>query len=338
MPASKDQTATWKMRARQLQRFHAQNPPHVYAEIITKEDLARARVLSPDASILEKDEQRWPDNWAITDRSLRSFLGKKYWKDLPQNADGNPSHTQLQGPPVDGNAEVRDEEEAEGEEAEEAEEDEEVEDDVADGDDGGDDDDRRGEEGEQIERDGKRNEDERERAKRDTNDGTEFREGEALPTNFKIAGSTQRGHRCNSGIINNETQLRKGEEHRVNFGTGSNHRPGWVSSTINNHGTQLGDGQAHQTNLLGTSSNHRASWRSSIMNDNSVANRVFHLPFSQSVNNGHQSRHNVAFQQAEEEKGGEEDTGVFSLEEIGECLEHMKRERRKKKRESLMEQ
>ncbi|KAK1566107.1 uncharacterized protein LY79DRAFT_595091 [Colletotrichum navitas] len=113
--------------------------------------------------------------------------------------------------------------------------------------------------------------------------------------------------------------------------------------------------EAHPATVCTAGSKHGDDRRGGTKN--AISNRSawpFHLPFSQAVNAGHQSStreddtrqgdkhgygqrglprgHELDSQKVEEE------TGVFSLEEIGECLEHMKRERRKKQREHGMGQ
>ncbi|EFQ36078.1 uncharacterized protein GLRG_11222 [Colletotrichum graminicola M1.001] len=112
--------------------------------------------------------------------------------------------------------------------------------------------------------------------------------------------------------------------------------------------------EAHPATVCTAGSNHGGDRCGGIKN--AISNHSvwpFHLPFSQAVKAGHQSSREGDTCQGERRHYGqqayprghepdsqkvEEETGVFSLEEIGECLEHMKRERRKKQREHGMGQ
>ncbi|KAL0764320.1 hypothetical protein CaCOL14_013162 [Colletotrichum acutatum] len=74
----------WVWRARQLQRFAAQDPPHEYANCITKAHLRRAKLLAPDPTEMDPDEPMWPENWGQLPQSLPSFLTRGEWVSLPE--------------------------------------------------------------------------------------------------------------------------------------------------------------------------------------------------------------------------------------------------------------
>ncbi|UQC76888.1 uncharacterized protein CLUP02_18403 [Colletotrichum lupini] len=79
----------WVWRARQLQRFAAQDPPHEYANCITKAHLRRAKLLAPDPTEMDPDEPMWPEKWGLLPQSLPSFLTRGEWVSLPEYpADG----------------------------------------------------------------------------------------------------------------------------------------------------------------------------------------------------------------------------------------------------------
>ncbi|KAK2051286.1 hypothetical protein LY76DRAFT_621256 [Colletotrichum caudatum] len=108
--------------------------------------------------------------------------------------------------------------------------------------------------------------------------------------------------------------------------------------------------EAHPETVCTAGSNHGGNNRCGGIK-NAISNHSvwpFYLPFSLAVNAGHQSTREDDTCQGErrdyspqafprghglDSQKVEGETGVFSLEEIGECLEHMKRERRKKQRE-----
>ncbi|KAK1828836.1 hypothetical protein QBC39DRAFT_358146 [Podospora conica] len=79
-----DTDVHWKLRARQLLRFHHAPDAWATRNLVTNDDLDRARLLQPD--YLHKDtpeEEDWPPSWESNPKSLRSVFSSPAWRKKP---------------------------------------------------------------------------------------------------------------------------------------------------------------------------------------------------------------------------------------------------------------
>ncbi|KAK1827270.1 hypothetical protein QBC39DRAFT_178742 [Podospora conica] len=76
--------STWRVRARQLQRFSARGGEFPTHALIKADDLGRARLLAPTSSFKEsEDEEDWPKNWETMAKSLQATFSHKNWLAYP---------------------------------------------------------------------------------------------------------------------------------------------------------------------------------------------------------------------------------------------------------------
>ncbi|KAF7556779.1 hypothetical protein G7046_g6195 [Stylonectria norvegica] len=74
------------IRARQIQRYYHASPARFYRENISSADLKRAALLEPKYALDESpdNELLWPEHWDTLERSLKTFLSGKTWRELPE--------------------------------------------------------------------------------------------------------------------------------------------------------------------------------------------------------------------------------------------------------------
>ncbi|KAK1826427.1 hypothetical protein QBC39DRAFT_364438 [Podospora conica] len=77
----------WSIRARQLQRFHADGPGFPTHHLIKRDDLRRAALLSPDFRFkdptADAPEPDWPTPWESNPKSLTSTFNHPNWRAFP---------------------------------------------------------------------------------------------------------------------------------------------------------------------------------------------------------------------------------------------------------------
>ncbi|KAK1827374.1 hypothetical protein QBC39DRAFT_177122 [Podospora conica] len=83
-PETSPSKALWRIRARQLQRFHHNGANHPTHHLIRREDLQRAELLCPFWRKKESDdEENWPPSWEANPRSLKSTFTHANWRAYP---------------------------------------------------------------------------------------------------------------------------------------------------------------------------------------------------------------------------------------------------------------